>query len=427
MASTEKKNDKELTCKLTMFPAFEGDCFLLEFGTGEDTFRMMIDSGTVGFGNKRLKKYLNDNQFKKDEKMIDLLLITHFDRDHIGGALSILRDPNLCGVIGEIWHNGLKQIAPELPTETDEESKQRVQNLNESMGNIPDETAEEDKKGEKKGEVVIRPVSGKQSESLSKLIAWHEISVNSHQNGGAIIAGTPMVELGPRKDVKVFFLLPRKEHLNALLDHFKIKLGCGVKASQTEVCDELFEKISLRNQPESVVVKPCAGEDENIANLQNWLVRYKHDPDTSQTNASSIAIIIQYGDKQLLFPGDAWGRELSDALKKWQSEETGRTLRFDVIKLPHHGSCHNCMELLDTDGLDGKLFLVSTDGKKHGHPNKETLAKAISRPTKEKRILAFNYTEHARCSMFSDAQTQRKYHYCITADETFPEFEVKDK
>lgn len=423
MDDNTKKTSTEPSCKLTMFPANEGDCFLLEFGTGKDTFRMMIDSGTVGFGNNCLKKYLKANNFKKDEKMIDLLLITHFDRDHIGGALSILRDPEYCGLIKEVWHNGLNQIDPNLPTETDVESKQKIRDLNEKMRNIPEDVSEADKTKE----ATIRQVSAKQSESLSKLIALHKIRVNSHQNGGAIVAGAPMVELGPKKDVKVFFLLPRKERLDVLVDHFKIKLGCGVKASKMEECEALFEKISLRNQPESVTIKPCAGEDNDISNLEDWLVLYKHDPDTSQTNASSIAIIIQYGDKQLLFPGDAWGRELSDALKEWQRQETGRSLKFDVVKLPHHGSSHNCMELLDTDGLDGKLFLVSTDGEKHGHPNKETLAKTVIRSAKEKRILAFNYTKHARYGMFSDAQAQQKYHYCITADEEFPEFEVKDK
>ena len=36
MADKDKENNKEPTCKLAMFPACEGDCFLLEFGENKD-------------------------------------------------------------------------------------------------------------------------------------------------------------------------------------------------------------------------------------------------------------------------------------------------------------------------------------------------------------------------------------------------------
>ena len=418
MDSNVNDINKEPSCKLTMFPANEGDCFLLEFGTGEDTFRMMIDSGTVGFGNHYLKEYLQKNEFKKSEKMIDILLITHFDRDHIGGALSILRDPNYCGLIKEIWHNGLKQIAPDLPMETDYESKRIIENTNAQMGNIEEDKSEKEE---------IEPVSAKQSESLSKLIKKYEIKVNSHQNGGAIMAGTPKVKLGAKEDVEVFFLLPFKEHLDALLRYFKKELGSRVKPSQDVECQEAYEKITLADQPTHEAMEACAGEGENIENLENWLVQYEHMPDTSQTNASSIAIIIRYKNKKLLFPGDAWGKEVSDALTTWLGENPEETLEFDVVKLPHHGSCRNCWELLNTECFDGRLFLVSTDGKKNGHPNKETLAKIVHRHPEKKKVLVFNYAEHARYRIFDDEQTRRKYNYCMTNDDKFPEFEVKDK
>ena len=422
MGSSVNDTNKEPSCKLTMFPANEGDCFLLEFGTGKDAFRMMIDSGTVGFGNHYLKEYLQKHDFKKNEKMIDLLLITHFDRDHIGGALSILRDSDYCGLIKEIWHNGLKQIAPDLPMKTDDASKSTIEELNAKMGYI----AEDESQKDKSVEAQRCPVSAKQSETLSKFINQYKIKVNTPQGGRAIVAGIPKVDLGPQKDVEVFFLLPPKEHLDALLDYFKINLGLKVKASQEVECEELFEKISVKNQPASVEVKACAGEDTDILHLEDWLRRYNHLSDTSQTNASSIAIIIRYKKKKLLFPGDAWGQELSDALTKWLSENPEETLEFDVVKLPHHGSCRNCWDLLNTEGFDGKIFLVSTDGEKHGHPHKETLAKIVHRHPEKKKVLAFNYTSHARYGMFADEQTQKKYNYCIEDDQEFPEFEVKE-
>ena len=51
-------------------------------------------------------------------------------------------------------------------------------------------------------------------------------------------------------------------------------------------------------------------------------------------------------------------------------------LKVDIVKVSHHGSKDNTSnELLEL--IECNKFLISTDGKQHGHPDKEALARII--------------------------------------------------
>lgn len=439
MADKDKENNKEPTCKLTMFPACEGDCFLLEFGTGEDTFRMMIDSGTVGFGNKRLKEYLNDNQFKKDEKMIDLLLITHFDGDHIGGALSLLRTKKYGELIKEVWHNGLFQISPDLFGSRYDYGKWWPKGRNGSihmtsaagtgvnypkkfsihMGGALGQQSE-------KLSIQMEGASAEQSQCLSKLLKEQQEAqekiINGISDGKAITAdlGRTVIEFG--SGIEIYVLLPEKKHLPPLLEYFKTKLPTGMKISAAAAYQECVDE----EQDNGCEEESCAADNLDITQMEKWVEQIEKDGwdrDNSKKNAASIAIIICYNEKKYLFAGDAWGNELSEALKNW-GEVYNQSLYFDVVKLPHHGSNRNCLDLLSTDGLDGKIFLVSTNGGKH--PGKETLAKIVIRPAKETRILAFNY-EHAMYTLFNNKECQDRYNYRVLLTKESNGFEVIER
>ena len=99
-------------------------------------------------------------------------------------------------------------------------------------------------------------------------------------------------------------------------------------------------------------------------------------------------------------------------MRKWK-EKTGNDLFFDIVKLPHHGSGNNNCALLDC--LDGRFFLISTDGKKHSHPNKETIAKIICRDSRETRYLCFNY-KHPIYYLFCNQNAESMYRYKVISD-----------
>ena len=84
------KNKKEYDLKIYFFNAGKADAILIS----KDDKNIMIDTG-----EERLKddifNYLNNNNIKK----IDYLIITHFDKDHVGSASHIINNIEVDNVL----------------------------------------------------------------------------------------------------------------------------------------------------------------------------------------------------------------------------------------------------------------------------------------------------------------------------------------
>jgi hypothetical protein len=100
--------------------------------------------------------------------------------------------------------------------------------------------------------------------------------------------------------------------------------------------------------------------------------------DKSVHNGSSIAFLIESGDAKALFLGDAHAPTICTSLRNLGYSEE-EPLTVGLCKLSHHGSKANTsMELLSL--IKSEVFIVSTNGLRHGLPNKRTIAriKAVS-------------------------------------------------
>ncbi|NSB23050.1 beta-lactamase superfamily II metal-dependent hydrolase [Clostridium beijerinckii] len=88
--------------------------------------------------------------------------------------------------------------------------------------------------------------------------------------------------------------------------------------------------------------------------------------DTSETNESSIAFIIEYKTHKVLFLGDSNPKIITTSLLELKEKEN-YDMNFDLVKISHHGSPHNTnMELLDV--ISSSRWVVSGNGE-HGNPN----------------------------------------------------------
>jgi hypothetical protein len=97
--------------------------------------------------------------------------------------------------------------------------------------------------------------------------------------------------------------------------------------------------------------------------------------DISVTNISSLSFLIEYDGKRMLFSGDAIPSDIVQTLSDMGYSKQNK-LKIDVLKVSHHGSRNNTStELLEM--VECKKFLISTDGTRYGHPDKETLARII--------------------------------------------------
>lgn len=96
----------------------------------------------------------------------------------------------------------------------------------------------------------------------------------------------------------------------------------------------------------------------SLANLADMPLTKR---DTSLNNKNSIIFTFSFENRKLLFTGDAWAEDVVKAKGK-----------YDLIKLPHHGSVRNISEEYKT-AFKCSDFLICTDGE--AHPDKQTIAR----------------------------------------------------
>lgn len=129
-----------------------------------------------------------------------------------------------------------------------------------------------------------------------------------------------------------------------------------------------------------------------LASTQAFMVHSNHSllekrtpADQSASNASSIALLLNYGEKRILLSGDAHADVIYEALEKsWP----GRKLQIDLLKISHHGSQANTSTSL-LSRIQCKRFAFSTNGKIHSHRDQIAIARVIASIYNPKLI--FNY------------------------------------
>lgn len=383
-------DEKKHRCSITMLRAAEGDCFFLEFFFDDKTFNIMIDSGPWTCWKKELLPFLD--KLIQANKRINVLLITHIDADHIGGAINLFEHQNYSNIVDEIWFNGLRQIilTEKESTEKDEEAFNKLR-----AGHWHDFQEPTEK------------ISAKQSVTLADLLKKRGKKVNAFLDEMPITQNIASFEIS--SDFYIDFLLPEEKGLNELKSLFQVEVFnavWGAKAVATTNGEAAFEQVVLDSEVSHDLIEDIAESKSDIVDIEKW-ASTSFVKDSSKTNASSIAICIRFYGKKLLFTGDSNAEDLLEALDNWQKQNDGNCY-FDVIKLPHHGSANNCYKMFDK--IDGTYYLVSTDGKKFEHPSKETIAKIVVRSTQNKRYVLFNY-KNRMYELFNDQLAEEKYNY----------------
>lgn len=97
---------------IEVFPASYGESILVCLGEN-NTKNILIDSGFVSTYNNHIKRRLKELSDKGQR--VNLFVLTHFDSDHIRGAINLLKEngeydkPNIVR-IEDIWINMLKHM-----------------------------------------------------------------------------------------------------------------------------------------------------------------------------------------------------------------------------------------------------------------------------------------------------------------------------
>ena len=86
---------------ITMLPAKEGDCLVVSYGDDANRKYILIDGGRAWTYRNALKKYLAESSIRE----LELVVITHVDRDHIDGILALVEDPEFDLPVKNVWFN----------------------------------------------------------------------------------------------------------------------------------------------------------------------------------------------------------------------------------------------------------------------------------------------------------------------------------
>lgn len=320
--------------RIDLLPAENGDCLWIEYGSAADPHRVIIDGGTTRSYPALRSRILNLNL---KQPQIELLVITHVDLDHIGGAVKLLQDRELRVRYDDIWFNGYRHLVQAAD--------------------------------------MLGPVDG---EKLTLEIVTQKLAWNGAFNGGAVLTpvnGPPATRTLPGGLV-LTLLSPTPTQLDALKPKWEksvIDAGLVPGLVGTGLPDE------------------TAGAPSDMLGDEDDLDVWANKPfkcDSAEPNGSSIALLAEYEGVRILLAGDAHPDVLVASLARMPGVKNGR-LPVDAMKVPHHGSRNNVSKEL-ARGFDCRRYLFSTNGAGSKHPHREAVARLVCYGTKNPELV-FNY------------------------------------
>lgn len=350
---------------LEVFPARDGDCLMLTWGSAGAPKRMLIDGGRESCWTS-LKGAIA--ALPEGERHFELLVVTHIDADHIAGVLKMLADPKRGFTFKEVWFNAYRHLPqPDLE------------------------------------ELDVEQLGVGQGEQLSALLAAHEVRWNRRLGGAAVVVEDPAHP--PRFDIEgleLTLLSPTRPKLAELEAVWKAWVRAeGLQPGGTPRPEGVEEGLALDG------FEVLGGQREYTPPTRpdvDALAAGRETFDPEAANGSSIAFIARYGDQRLLLSGDAHSDVLVTALRALPAAER----RFDLVKLSHHGSRRNLGRTLAAT-WEADRFLVTTNGSIHHHPDAEAIAVLLKAAPGSKTIY-FNY-RHPEAVIWDDAGLMETHDY----------------
>ncbi|OEU70591.1 MAG: hypothetical protein BA863_18470 [Desulfovibrio sp. S3730MH75] len=307
--------------------AKNGDSLLVSWEHEGEVRNLLMDGGMSSTYKTTVKKgdlYKALEQIKRRGQRIDLLILSHVDEDHVAGLLKGFKNNGLLeNLTDKVWFNSGILIDNAFNQPIDET---HYLSFSSSISNL---------------------TSINQGVLFEQVIEEKGIWIKS-----LIEVSQVYTDLG----AKITILSPTRQNLKKLLKKWK------------------------KEAPSSLT---GGAENDYGMSFDQLLANDVFAGDNSDTNGSSIALLIEIGQKRLLLLGDAYDEVVINSIKQLTDENgfsysSDNPLAVDYIKLSHHDSQYNTSpEFLKL--IDCQNFVISTNGSGHGHPDKRTLARVADR------------------------------------------------
>lgn len=302
-----------------LLPARYGDALLVTWGLESRPHRMLIDGGLASAYSSVAKR------LRSLPGVIDLFVVSHIDRDHIGGVVKLLENDSLASRFGAVWFNG----------------RDHVEQFSDLLGVLD---------GERLSDLITR-------RGIPWNSGWPEPV--SHQVGGAVVVRDQPPAVNLSGGATVTLLSPTPAAMRDLWPVWKRVIDKAGLSPGTPASAEPVEEA-----PRAFLGAPPLHD----------LADRPSDPDTAEANGSSIAFVFSYDGQSILFGADAHAKVLLESLA--QITPTGDKYPLTACKLPHHGSRRNVSTNL-VRALDCSQWWFSTNGVRFLHPNPEAIARVL--------------------------------------------------
>ena len=342
--------------EIVMFPAKSGDCILIRYL--KEKFNVLIDGGFGCTYSQYLKPFLL--RIAKNGAHLNLIIVTHIDRDHINGIKQFLMDngaadnPNIIHV-DEIWFNGFRNMPIKGKSDCTEIPNSELAHLQ----NMASANSEND-------DDITENISYREGNCLAEIIAENGYVWNASFSKAVAVDDKAHVEFG---NICIEILSPLMEDLNNLAENWigELKKRCRrVVIGNNHLFDRAFEGCFLYdNEYESHTETISYHGNSKIIDWKKEADKNDDPPDKSVQNLSSIAVLFKYGGITLLFPGDCPIYKIKNKLPK----------KLTVVKLPHHGSGKSNEKDFIRD-REVEYYLISTDGR-YGHPSEKIVGNIV--------------------------------------------------
>jgi len=330
-----------VTFSIELLPAGYGDSLVVEYGTKTSRHQILIDAGPSHFWEG-----VQAELMRRTKDRYEVFVITHVDEDHIGGAISVLDDPNLKHRVDDVWFNGFVHC--------------------------------------REGGNVLGPVNGEQlTERIvtggfgwNRGFAWSPgmDRFGSDDVGGPVVVPStgdlPSVDLPG--GARAVLLSPSGPKLASMAKTWEKEVlkahlvpGAGAGGHTAAPAPHDRPRPALPDPLDEEAVKTMAAHN---------------DRDGSPANGSCIAFILEFEDKRLLLGADSHATVVAPNLKRYAQEVGEERVRLDLVKMAHHGSNANISTAV-VDLVDCDRWLISTNGENYGHPDDSAIAKVITSQT----------------------------------------------
>lgn len=322
-----------LETEILILKAYHGDCILIKtFNKEGNPFNILIDGGPPNTFDFSLRAEL------RKIKIINLLVLTHIDYDHIGGLIKFLNNSIFNEIqIDKYWIN--------------------CKNLIEAG-------------------VSSNKISYDHAKSLEELLIEKKIPLEKYEK---TITTDSLLKIAD--EIKITVLSPETEIIAKLNNDWK-DLG--------DIHKDALEDLKISNTISSQITKG------SLLNLSKEKFRPQKKIENDILNSSSIALLIEGVDFKFLALADSRAEIIERTLKKLSYNDSDNRLRVDYMQISHHGSKNNTSnDLLDL--IDCNNFIICTNGGlgKSKHPDREVIARILYHPKRElkdRRHIIFNYS-----------------------------------